>query len=344
MQMPVMNGIEFLTKVEQGVPDTVRLMLTGNADQKTAMDAVNHGHVFRFLTKPCPPETLTQAIEDAIHQYELVVAERELLENTLNGAVKVLTDVLSAVDPQAFGRGRQVAGYMQVFLRSFTVSQPWELDLAAMLAPVGRVTLPAAVLMKERSALTLTPAEKDMLARVPEVGAELLNQIPRLENVARIVQFQNTRFDRSGWPSGADQTEEYPVGARILKVLCDLADLESKGASKAAALRQMKQADGCYDPAILDIAFSTFEVATHPEAAAKPPVAVRVQELRTGPVLAEDVTTKDGMLVPLGGIGPLAGVRRTPVQLPGARHNSGVRAGVPGPKLWAWLRRPVAKG
>src|SRR6266536_736870 len=53
MQMPGINGLQFLKKVEELSPNTVRIMLTGNADQKTAADAVNHGHVFRFLTKPC---------------------------------------------------------------------------------------------------------------------------------------------------------------------------------------------------------------------------------------------------------------------------------------------------
>jgi DNA-binding NtrC family response regulator len=52
MRMPAMNGVEFLMELEKTAPDTIRMMLTGNADQKTARDAVNQGHIFRFLTKP----------------------------------------------------------------------------------------------------------------------------------------------------------------------------------------------------------------------------------------------------------------------------------------------------
>src|SRR5438552_1794684 len=58
MQMPGMDGVEFLMQARQKAPDTVRLMLTGNADQKTAVEAMNKGHVFQFLNKPCPPEML----------------------------------------------------------------------------------------------------------------------------------------------------------------------------------------------------------------------------------------------------------------------------------------------
>src|SRR5271165_2133310 len=58
MRMPEMNGVEFLAKVKHSAPDVVRMMLTGNADQTTATEAVNHGSIFRFLNKPCPPEKL----------------------------------------------------------------------------------------------------------------------------------------------------------------------------------------------------------------------------------------------------------------------------------------------
>ena len=51
-RMPVMDGIQFLSRVRQLAPDSVRMMLTGNADLQTAVDAVNEGSIFRLLTKP----------------------------------------------------------------------------------------------------------------------------------------------------------------------------------------------------------------------------------------------------------------------------------------------------
>src|ERR1022692_2024409 len=58
-QMPRMDGIEFLGAVRKRAPDTVRIMLTGNADLEGAIRVVNEGNIFRFLTKPCPPDLLT---------------------------------------------------------------------------------------------------------------------------------------------------------------------------------------------------------------------------------------------------------------------------------------------
>src|ERR1700733_8122058 len=50
MRMPGMDGIQLLTRIKQVAPESVRIMLTGNADQQTAMNAVNEGNIFRFLT------------------------------------------------------------------------------------------------------------------------------------------------------------------------------------------------------------------------------------------------------------------------------------------------------
>src|SRR6185369_9959485 len=76
MQMPGMNGVEFLVKAREKTPQTVRIMLTGNADQQTAVEAVNQGHVFQFLNKPCPPEMLAGALENGLRQYQLITAEK----------------------------------------------------------------------------------------------------------------------------------------------------------------------------------------------------------------------------------------------------------------------------
>src|ERR1039457_6968397 len=121
MQMPGMNGVQLLTEAQKRYPETVRLMLTGNADQRTAVEAVNTGHVFQFLTKPCPMETLSLALHAGLKQYRLITAERELLEKTLNGCIKVLADVLSLTDPLSFGRGETLRHYMRAYVKSLTI-------------------------------------------------------------------------------------------------------------------------------------------------------------------------------------------------------------------------------
>lgn len=80
--MPGMNGIEFLTRVRQASPETVRMLLTGSADLHAAIQAVNQGNIFRFLTKPCSPEQLVEAIDSGIKQYRRTHRERKFNQRT----------------------------------------------------------------------------------------------------------------------------------------------------------------------------------------------------------------------------------------------------------------------
>src|SRR5271156_1722707 len=75
MRMPVMTGAEFLGQVRQRASDTVRMLLTGVTDLSSAIEGVNQGNIFRFLTKPCKPEVLRNAITAGIKQYRLITSE-----------------------------------------------------------------------------------------------------------------------------------------------------------------------------------------------------------------------------------------------------------------------------
>jgi len=89
MQMPGMNGAEFLARATAVSPETVRVMLTGNADLKTAMAAVNEGHIFQFLLKPCESDRLIQSVTAALLQHRVQLAERELLREKLEHSDKM---------------------------------------------------------------------------------------------------------------------------------------------------------------------------------------------------------------------------------------------------------------
>ena len=103
MRMPEMDGAAFLSQVKERSPETIRILLTGQTDLDSAIAAVNHGQVFRFLTKPCNPQNFLTAIEAAAAQHRLVTAERELLEKTLRGSIKALTEILSLANPLILG-------------------------------------------------------------------------------------------------------------------------------------------------------------------------------------------------------------------------------------------------
>lgn len=85
MRMPEMDGIRLLSKIKVDFPETIRIMLTGNSDQETAMRAVNEGNIFSFLTKPCDEEVLTKTLNAALVQFRLANHKEELLERARAG-------------------------------------------------------------------------------------------------------------------------------------------------------------------------------------------------------------------------------------------------------------------
>ena len=165
-QMPRMDGIQFLATVKERAPDTVRLMLTGNADLEGAIKVVNEGNIFRFLTKPCSLEILGKAVEDALAQYRLVTAEKELLNKTLSGSIKLLTDILSMIEPQSFGRAQTMRDIIGSVTKKFKAENEWEIPLAVMLAPIGNVTIPPELLLRARAGVSLSKVEEQIVSQL----------------------------------------------------------------------------------------------------------------------------------------------------------------------------------
>jgi response regulator RpfG family c-di-GMP phosphodiesterase len=299
MRMPGMDGIDFLSRVKSNAPETVRIMLTGNGDLQTAVKAVNEGSIFRFMTKPCSTEAFAETISAGLQQHRLITSEREILEKTLSGSVRMLTEILSLIDPRSFGRAEILRDNVRMVANELQVENLWELEMAALTSRLGMVTVPGPVASKLRNSLMLTPAEQEMIARVPEIGSNLLANIPRLEPVAKAVLYQNKNFDGTGFPQDAVAGAAIPLGARILKVVSDLLLLEQKRLSRSEALRLMQTREGRYDPEVLDAAVSSLAplVETEGESA---PVRTRecyLADLRPGDVLASSMKTTDGRIL-----------------------------------------------
>jgi response regulator RpfG family c-di-GMP phosphodiesterase len=300
MRMPGMSGLELLKEAQRLAPDTTRIMLTGDADQKTAMDAVNQGRVFRFLTKPCPNEVMALTIHAGIRQHQLVVAEKELLNQTLMGSLQVLMDLLSSLDPEAFGRGELLRERALVLARALAFQEEWDLEIASILLPLGRIALPPELQARLRAAAPLEVREKALIERIPETGSKLLQNIPRLEQVARIIAYHRQGFDGSGFPGDGTRGQDLPMGARILKALTDFTDLERQRRSRAVALEELSLHASQYDPKVLEALFAHFPVAC--VASAPPERECVVAELTEGMVLARSVRISNGRPVLLAGL------------------------------------------
>lgn len=292
-EMPEMNGIEFLESCRREAPDTVRILLTGQADMEAAMAAVNEGAIFRFLWKPCPVPDLLKALDAAVRQYDLVTSERVLLEQTLQGCIRTLTDVLALCNPAAFGRARRVRRYVDEMSARLPEDERWILRVAAMLSQVGCVTLPAETAEKLYHGQSLTDAEQAMADHVPGAAAELLARIPRMEEVREILRYQEKNFDGSGPPADGVAGQDIPWGSRVLKVALHFDIVETQSMSDAIAIDTLLGRVGVYDPDIL----RTFRQRRGQPCRKRTVHEVALQDLQPGMTFAEDIHTSGGVFL-----------------------------------------------
>lgn len=296
-RMPVMDGIKFLAEARKIAPESVRIMLTGQADLQAAIDAVNEGNLFRFLLKPCPPEDLIKALNAGIEQYRLVTAEKELLEKTLYGSIKVMSDILSIVNPIAFSHSSRVRPLATRIARRLNLDNLWEVEIAAMLSQIGCVTIPAKILEKKYHGQTLTAEEEEMYLEHPNSGYNLLKNIPHLERIAEGIAYQEKQYDGGGVPKDQVKEDRIPVLGRILKAVLDYDLLQLSGNTDLQALNLMKERARWYDPQIL----KALEEEYYAGSKIFKIKEIRIDELLTGMVIAEDILSETGvLLVPRG--------------------------------------------
>ena len=167
------------------------------------------------------------------------------------------------------------------------------MEMAAMLSQIGCVTLPGDTLDKIYRGTSLSPAEEKMYQLHPQMGCDLINNIPRLEKIAEIISYQEKRFDGTGLPEDAKVGSDIPTGARVLKLALDFDMLVSSGLSEKEAMAKIVlRGESWYDP---DIVFALQKaVAFDGEYET---VAVSLDELGPNMILADDVKGTSGIIL-----------------------------------------------
>jgi CheY-like chemotaxis protein len=293
MRMPGMSGSEFLARARRQAPDTVRMLLTGYTDLGAAAAAVNEGNIFRFLTKPCAKEDLVAAIGAGVEQHALIRAEKELLENTLMGSIKVLADFLSASNPEAFARSRRIANIVRHVASRFSFEARWRLEAAATLSQLGCVTLASDVIQRAFVGLKLSPEDQARFNTHPGAAMRMLTGIPRLEPVAWMIGQQlvvEIPTEIAEVPASA--LKETLLGAKILKLAVAFNDLLMRPLSHAEAVLHLRDRAHEFDRSLID-SLDGFA----PESGSLELRRLPVARLTTGMILDQEIRNKQGVLM-----------------------------------------------
>ncbi len=296
-KMPEMNGAQLLSAVKEISPDTVRMMLTGQADMDAVIKVINEGNIFRFLTKPCPSELLIKNIDEGIKQFRLINAEKELLSKTLSGSLQVMTDILVLAKPQAFNRSLRVKEIAKKMLNQMKIEGAWQIEIAAMISQIGCVTVPDSILNKVYKNLNISHEDRVMYQLHTRTSSEIIAKIPRLGHVSQIIAYQEKYYNGTGFPNDGVRGKDLPLGSRILRIAMDYDNLLQSDTSCEDALKSIKERNGWYDEKLVEVLEKSVKKTENRKKFSI--MDISIKELSEEMYLSEEIVTASGVI--LGG-------------------------------------------
>ena len=265
-RMPGMTGIELLKRTAEFRPHMVRIILTGYTDVGALIEAINCGHIYKYVTKPWSNDELRLTVERALQHHEANKSGSELeqvnlrlnlrLQELTRGIVRTIADALEARDEHVSGHAQRVSGFATAIGRRLRldVKVIEQLSLAAFLHDIGKIGTPDAILLKLAA---LTNEERVVMQQHAERGARMLAGLADMHEVADAVRYHHENFDGTGYPEGLSG-EQIPLSARIIRVADAYDALTSPRPFRAAydhdtAAKLLEQLSGTqFDPQIVD--------------------------------------------------------------------------------------------
>lgn len=270
LHMPGLNGLDVLAEARQVDPMMKIIVITAIEDEATIQKARSLGAT-DYVIKPFSLEYLRDEVLTKVSTslYEdLRTANVELtksydsLRQVTRGIVSAFSMVVSKIDPhythEHIARSVEYATKVLAKMRQKGVTFNGiseEVMLAGILLhDIGKIFTPKEILFKPGP---LNDEEWKIMRRHPVDGAEILEQIDGLKEMAKVVRYHQEAYDGSGYPEGL-KGEEIPIGARIATVV-DAFDAMitdrpyRKGMPIAKAIEELKRNRGTqFDPNVVD--------------------------------------------------------------------------------------------
>jgi CheY-like chemotaxis protein len=285
-RMPGLSGAQFLQAVRDKHPQIVRILLTGETDLIEAVAAMNQAGLFRFLLKPSTRAVLLDTLQAAVAQYQLQVAERELLQKTLVGTMRALSDVLAIANPTAFGHVSRIQELALGVAKQLKLPEQWPLEFASVAAQLGHIALPERTLSRLYAGETLSPAESVQVAQSALVAERVLKRIPRLDPVVDILS-------RLAAGRITDDSAPESIGAEILRVVSAYGAVERGTASRDTAIHLLRAQAGRFDPEVLKALTELLGL----EDGSDETIEVPISRVCVDMIVAEDLRTRTGVLL-----------------------------------------------
>ncbi len=257
-KMPEMDGVEFLKKVLEKSPSTMRILLTAYSDANILIDAINYAKIYRYIKKPYNPDELQLIVSSALEYYQLKHDNDKLIDDLkelFSGTIKAIMGALDARDSFTSGRSRRITYYSVKIANKMNLPtvDVGKIELAGMLHDIGMIGVSDDILYKIGA---LNQEEYDQIKKHISYSVKILEDIKQLRDVVEIIKYHHEKYDGSGYPSGI-KGDEIPVGSRII-ALADAFDsivsnrIYRNRLDYSDALQEIKNNSGTqFDPAVV---------------------------------------------------------------------------------------------
>ena len=311
VMMPGMDGYEVCRRLKAD-PETAPipiLLVTALKERSERLIGIEAG-ANDFISKPVDNQDVLLRVRNAVytrHLYNTVQEnyeevqklekeERLLLEKTLLGSIKILTDVLSLANPTAFCHASRIKKYVGSIAKELGLANIWEFELAATFSLLGCIALPATLMDKVYTGSKLEDSERKMYLEHPKIGSDLIKHIPRLGNVAAMISAQQKKFQRSAPDSDLKKENRIALGGLILKTAQIFDQLLGATLPTADLFQQVEFKLGHNVPEMIE-ALRKIEAGIE----RKVMVSISIDALDRTMVVAQDILATNGtLLVPEG--------------------------------------------
>ena len=259
-KMPLMDGVEFLKRVYDIQPRTMRLLVTAYSDVKILIDAINYAKIYRYIKKPFTPDELLMVVDSALECYQLKIDNENLisdLKDLFSGTVKAIIEALDAKDSFTLGRSRRVAFYALKIVKKLALNptEVSKIELAGLLHDIGMIGVAEEILNKSQK---LTDEEYEKIKMHVHYSVKILEDIKQLYDITEIIKYHHEYYNGCGYPYGL-KGEEIPLGSRIIAIADAFDSMVSnrayrKSLSPDEALKVIEQSAGKqFDPNLVEI-------------------------------------------------------------------------------------------
>jgi len=293
INMPEMDGFEVCQrlKADDKLAPIPVLFLSALSEARDKVNAFRAGGV-DYITKPFQVEEVRARVETHLELYRARQLERDLLERTLNGAVKTLADLAHLTSPTLTERSGALRSMVVHMAAQSRLRDLWQYELAATLCLIGCITLPSDAFEHAYVTDKASAEELQMYRAHPEIGFRILARIPRLENVAEMIRLQ--QVETSNWANTSNwiNNDVAERGACMLRTAQELDRRTLRGIPFQTACDQLRAAPGKYPTALLDLLKGYSPSRVHFEVK-----RLASQQLLPGMILDDDVVTENGLMV-----------------------------------------------